>query len=72
MTAPPDTPPAEIEQDAPPGEGINWGRVMDAAGIVAGILLIAIVIDVWTEGRFISRRLIRQPPADSEQVPGEH
>ena len=39
------------------GEGRNWGRVLDGAGIVAGVVLAAIVIDIWTDGRFISRRL---------------
>lgn len=48
-------------QDAPDaaGGGLDWGRVLDAAGIVAGLLLAVIVADIWTDGRLISRRLHR-------------
>jgi hypothetical protein len=48
------------DADAPPAgssEPPDWGRLLDAAGIIAGILLIVIVADIWTDGRLISRRL---------------
>ena len=41
------------------GESPDWGRLLDAAGILAGVLLIVIVADIWTDGRLISRRLHR-------------
>jgi hypothetical protein len=48
-----DAPPAsDGEDDAP-----DWGRLLDAAGIVAGILLLLICADIWSDGRLISRRL---------------
>jgi hypothetical protein len=72
LAAPAETLAADPDPVSDEPGGVNWGRVLDAAGIAAGILLVLIVADVWTEGRFISRRLIRQPPApDGEQVSGE-
>lgn len=50
-TGPGPTPPEETAPD--------WGRLIDAAGIVAGILLVLIAADIWTDGRVISRRLHR-------------
>lgn len=49
----------EQQQDPPETEaaGTGWGKVMDGLGIVAGILLVVIVADIWTDGRLISRRL---------------
>lgn len=49
----------------------DWGRILDAAGIIAGIALIVIVIDIWTDGRVISRRLHREPEPEPEAV-SEH
>jgi hypothetical protein len=43
---------------------------MDTIGILAGVLLLVIIADIFTDGRVISRRL-RKPPAPAEPVPGE-
>jgi hypothetical protein len=53
----------------PPDEARDWGRLLDAAGIIAGCLLVAIVADILSDGRLISRRLARRPP--SEDNPGD-
>jgi hypothetical protein len=45
---------------------------VDAAGIIAGALLVIIAIDVWTDGRLVSRRLRRGKPApEPEAATGE-
>lgn len=50
----------------------RWGRALDAAGVIAGVVLVAIVIDIWTDGRLISRRLGRRGDDDeTEPVPAE-
>lgn len=49
-------------------EAPDWGRLLDAAGIIAGVVLVAIVADVMTDGRLISRRLRRGP---QEGDPGD-
>jgi hypothetical protein len=51
-------PSPEAETDAPV-ETTGWGRALDAAGIAAGVLLVLIAVDIWTDGRLISRRLHR-------------
>lgn len=38
----------------------RWGRVLDAAGVVAGVVLVVIVFDIVTDGRFVSRWLRRR------------
>lgn len=59
------------EQEEPGG---GWGRALDAAGVLAGVVLVVIVIDIFSDGRLISRRLRRDPdpePApDPENAPG--
>jgi hypothetical protein len=47
-----------------PGEGAPWGRALDVAGAVAAVVIVAILVDIWTDGRLISRHLPgrRQPP----------
>jgi hypothetical protein len=40
-------------------EAPDWGRLLDAAGIVAGVILVVIIADIWTDGRLVSRRLRR-------------
>lgn len=45
--------------------GINWGRVLDVAGIGAGVVLVFIVADIVTDGRLISRRLQRRRGDDT-------
>lgn len=67
-TAPPADP---AEETAEPGAG-GWGRALDAAGIAAGVLLVVIVADIWTDGRLISRRLARarRPPQEGG-APGD-
>ena len=49
--------PAGDSDEAAEDGGRNWGRVLDGAGIVAGVVLAVIVIDIWSDGRLISRRL---------------
>lgn len=48
------------------GESPDWGRLLDAAGIIAGVLLIVIVADIFTDGRLISRHLYRPPRGEGE------
>jgi hypothetical protein len=62
------------EQDdsgTPPGGGGAWSRALDVAGVLAGVLLVAMAADMITDGRLISRRLLRrqQPPAATDQPP---
>jgi hypothetical protein len=46
----------------PEGEARDWGRALDIAGIIAGVFLVVIIADIATDGKLISRRLIRKPP----------
>ena len=63
--------PAGTDTATGPGEGdaapFDWGRVLDFAGILAGVLLVVIVVDVWTDGRVVSRWLLRRGPAPDQQ-----
>jgi hypothetical protein len=43
----------------PDAEAPDWGRLLDAAGIAAGVVLLVIIADIWTDGKFISRYLRR-------------
>ena len=52
----------------PPGEARDWGRALDAAGIIAGIFLALIVADIWTDGKLISRRLLGR----GKDTPGDN
>ena len=54
--------PGPVADTEPQGEARDWGRALDIAGIIAGIFLAAIIADIWTDGRLISRRLTRKPP----------
>lgn len=47
------------------------GRMLDAAGIAAGVVLVVILLDIWTDGKVISRWLTRRKPPEDE-VPVEH
>lgn len=58
-------PEAPTEETAP---GWNW---VDTCGIIAGIVLVVILADVFTDGRLISRRLKGRPAPAPEQVPDE-
>lgn len=49
--------PSPAAADETTAEAPAWGRLLDTAGIIAGILLLVIVADIWTDGRLISRRL---------------
>jgi hypothetical protein len=62
-----DTPVAPAETDTE-GER-DWGRLLDIAGIAAGILLLVIVADIASDGKLISRRLHR--PQTEEVQPDE-
>lgn len=75
--AQPPPPAAAAAQGADDSEDRGaWGRVLDVAGIIAGVLLVVIIADIWTDGRLISRRLMRargdagqpeQQPTDAPQ-----
>ena len=54
----------ELTPDPPRG----W-TALDTAGLIAGILLAAILADILTDGRLISRRLRPRPPVEAETVP---
>ena len=58
----------ESEQDQPR----DWGRVLDAAGIAAGVVLVVIVADIVSDGRVISRRLVQMRQRKEEtRDPGD-
>jgi hypothetical protein len=60
--------PASPAGDGDNDDGFRWGRVLDAAGAVAGVLLIVICADILTDGRLISRRIMaRRPPAPAPE-----
>jgi hypothetical protein len=60
-------PPAAGEQTPDQEDtGGGWGRALDAAGVLAGVILVVIVVDIFSDGRLISRRLRRDP--DPEQA----
>lgn len=63
-------PAAADDSSEPDNEGGGWGRALDAAGIVAGLVLAAIIIDIFSDGRLISRRLRRGPDPDQETPDG--
>ena len=66
--APPAAAPAAPEADDQP-RGWDW---LDTAGLIAGVVLIVILADIFTDGRVISRHLPgRQAPAPDPEVPGE-
>jgi len=46
-----------------------WGVFLDIAGALAAVALILIVADIWTDGRLISRRLIRRPGGEPGEAP---
>jgi hypothetical protein len=64
-TAPPDAAPAE---DAPAPR--DWGRALDVAGVLAGVVLAVIVADILTDGRLVSRRL-HKPKGDAGERPAD-
>lgn len=56
------------------GQAGGWGRVLDWAGAVAAVVLVAILVDIWSDGRLISRRLRGRGSEggdDDEQQPGD-
>lgn len=66
MTTPAQTPAAPAADDDDQGDG--WGRALDVAGIVAAGALVIILLDIWTDGKFISRWLGRGgSPADTPE-----
>jgi hypothetical protein len=63
----PDPTPAPETEETEAGPKFDW---VDAVGIFAGIVLIVIVADVFTDGRLISRRLRSPRPEPApEEVP---
>ncbi len=66
----PETPAPPTETAAETEGGWGW---LDTAGLIAGCILIAIVADILTDGRLISRRLHSRPPqpAEQQETPGE-
>lgn len=68
-TSPAEAPPAE---DADPRPAPGWGRLLDAGGAAAAVILVVILLDVWTDGKVISRWLLRtRQGEDGDEVPGE-
>ena len=70
--------PAAPEQDTGPAtepdnaaDGQAWGRALDVLGIFAGVALVVIVVDIWTDGRFISRRLFHAEGGADIDQPGD-
>lgn len=70
-------PDSEPGADGTDGDGGVMGRVLDVAGICAGVLLAVIVADMLSKGR-ISRWLLRRKPGGCEDcgesegpVPGD-
>lgn len=57
---------ATAEPAAEPG---GW-EIMDTLGLIAAIFLVAIVADILSDGRLISRRL-RGPRPPAPEVPNE-
>lgn len=58
--------PGETEQPA----GINWGRIVDGAGICAAVILAVIVADIFSDGRLMRNR--EQPPQPQpDPLPGQ-
>jgi hypothetical protein len=45
--------------------------MLDTAGLIAGALLVFIVADILTDGRLISRRLRKPPPAEVPDAQGD-
>jgi hypothetical protein len=66
--APPQPQPPAPAPAVPDARPDPWGIVLDTAGIIAGIALVVIVIDVWTDGRLVSRRLARRPRGNEVPV----
>jgi hypothetical protein len=60
MTESQDGPGLVPEGDGTLADSPGWGRLLDAAGVAAGLLLLVIVADVLSDGRLISRRLYRR------------
>jgi hypothetical protein len=58
------------DADASPAgssEAPDWGRLLDAAGIIAGVFLVVIIADILSDGRLISKRLHRQEEDDVDR-----
>jgi hypothetical protein len=63
--APPEAPPGDGQDQATP-----WGRILDVAGLVAAGVLVVILVDIITDGRFLSARLRRRGPGpDGQESP---
>lgn len=65
-----DEPDSGASNETSDSAGVSWGRVLDTAGIVAGVLLVAMIADILTDGRLISRRLTGRPappPPDTQE-----
>jgi hypothetical protein len=58
--------PAAAEEE--PRDG--WGP-LDTAGLTAALILLLIGIDIWTDGKLISRRLFKSSEAKPEEPPSE-
>jgi hypothetical protein len=59
-------PPPAKDLPGDPREERGAGRLLDAAGIAAGVLIVLICADIWTDGKLISRRLLKVPPPQDE------
>lgn len=68
MADTPAPPAADTDTPEQQGEPVNWGRILDAAGVLAGIALALIVADIISDGRLISRRLPQRRPRQEDPV----
>jgi len=61
MTDSPEGPgPADAGASGAAGDDPGRGRLLDVAGVIAGVLLIVIVADILSDGRLVSRHLHRR------------
>ena len=62
------------EAPAPDTSGDGGPRIawLDWAGGIAALVLVAILVDIWTDGRFISRPLLRWRDGGGADVPADH
>lgn len=60
--------PPAADDDGGGRGGMTW---LDGLGIAAGVMLAVIVVDILSDGRLISRRLLRRGEPQAPQAPQE-
>jgi len=73
MTAATATPPATAAATSPPASGADeqdagrgWGIVLDVAGVIAGLIVVFVVADIWTGGKLSAPFRRREITDDSD------